>query len=211
MKPRPEDLLRIAKEKGQLDEGKVEEAEEILKRLDAGGDAQAFAGSLVEEGLVTSDTAQTLLNFLVDPGEAAPDEPTLPPPAFVPQTRVSGSRPEPGVGSGPPSTEPTGRGSSTSGKFMKGRRLGVGGMGEVMEATDPDLRRDVAIKTVLDPGRAGRRDRFLEEAQITGQLEHPNIVPVYELGFGERSTPYMVMKKVRGRSLDEVLEGITET
>src|SRR4051812_37926537 len=58
-----------------------------------------------------------------------------------------------------------------------------GGLGQVFVALDRDLNREVALKQ-MRPDRAavpGSRRRFLKEAQVTGQLEHPNIVPVYEL------------------------------
>ncbi len=63
-----------------------------------------------------------------------------------------------------------------------------GGMGAVLRGRDPDLGRDVAIKVLLD-GHFNKPDlvrRFVEEAQICGQLQHPGVVPVYELGtFGD--------------------------
>ncbi len=65
--------------------------------------------------------------------------------------------------------------------------LGRGGMGEVHHARDRDLRRSVAVKTLKDPGVPDRIRRFIEEAQVTGQLEHPNIVPVHELCIDERN------------------------
>lgn len=85
--------------------------------------------------------------------------------------------------------------------------LGRGGMGRVLLAFDSDLGREVAIK-VLRAER--RRDpvllrRFLEEAQIAGQLQHPGVVPVYDLGVGSGGEPFLVMKCVRGRTLAQLL------
>jgi serine/threonine protein kinase/Tfp pilus assembly protein PilF len=79
-----------------------------------------------------------------------------------------------------------------------------GGIGRVWLARDAELGRDVALKELL-PEHADRpalRARFLEEARITGQLEHPGIVPVYELGRrdGDRE-PFYTMRFVRGRTL----------
>jgi serine/threonine-protein kinase len=51
-----------------------------------------------------------------------------------------------------------------------------------LRAVDCDIRREVAVKYLLDQTDAGKKARFVEEAQITGQLEHPNIVPIHELG-----------------------------
>jgi serine/threonine-protein kinase len=96
------------------------------------------------------------------------------------------------------------------GRFAVERELGRGGMGRVLEARDPDLGRRVAVKVLL--GGAGATPpqlaRFLTEAQVTGQLEHPNIVPVYELGRTEAGEVYIVLKRVSGRSLRDVLRGL---
>ena len=81
--------------------------------------------------------------------------------------------------------------------------IGRGGMGSIFKGRDPDLGRDLAIKVLLekhhnDPEIARR---FVEEAQIGGQLQHPGIVPVHELGqFGDRRL-YFTMKLVKGRTL----------
>ena len=64
-----------------------------------------------------------------------------------------------------------------------------GGMGAVLKGRDPDLGRDLAVKVLLDEHRddADLIRRFIEEAQIGGQLQHPGIVPIYELGtFADR-------------------------
>ena len=81
-----------------------------------------------------------------------------------------------------------------------------GGIGRVWLARDQQLNREVAIKTLrpelLNHGRVRRR--FLQEAQITGQLEHPGIVPVYELIVAPRSgSPFYSMRFVHGRTLDQ--------
>ena len=80
----------------------------------------------------------------------------------------------------------------------------VGGMGQVLVARDPALGREVALKE-LRPQRTGQtwaQLRFAEEARITGQLEHPNIVPVYALSQGSSSqSPFYTMKFLRGRTL----------
>ncbi len=88
--------------------------------------------------------------------------------------------------------------------------LGEGGMGVVTEALDTELRRPVALKTLNDPDGAGRSQlaRFVAEARITSQLDHPNIVPVHDLGVSEDGQLYFVMKRVRGRSLKEILSDL---
>ena len=83
-----------------------------------------------------------------------------------------------------------------------------GGLGRVWLAHDGDLRREVALKEIL-PEQAANPEtwrRFLKEAQVTGQLEHPNIVPVYELARRrEDDQPFYVMRFVRGQSLLDAL------
>jgi Leucine-rich repeat (LRR) protein len=79
-------------------------------------------------------------------------------------------------------------------------------MGAILNAQDQTIRRGVAMKVMLQSGGSDDVLRFVEEAQITGQLEHPNIVPVYELGVDEQDQPFYTMKFVRGISLRKVLE-----
>jgi serine/threonine-protein kinase len=78
--------------------------------------------------------------------------------------------------------------------------LGRGGMGRIHPATDRNLLRHVALKRLareLVP-ESFYRDGFIAEAQITGQLEHPNIVPVHELALDPNGVPYFTMKLVQG-------------
>ncbi len=92
-----------------------------------------------------------------------------------------------------------------------------GGMGAILRVWDEDLRRHLAMKVVLDEGEAAasgqelsieprKLARLLEEAQVTGQLDHPGIVPVHELGFDSRGRLYFTMKLVKGKTLKEVFE-----
>lgn len=82
-------------------------------------------------------------------------------------------------------------------RFVVGEELGHGSMGRVLLAHDQRLLREVAWK---------RGDwRLLREARILAQLEHPGIVPVYDMGFDNDGEPYFAMRAVRGRSLADVL------
>jgi serine/threonine protein kinase len=81
-------------------------------------------------------------------------------------------------------------------------------MGAVHRAVDCDLRREVAIKFMLSQADADKKLRFIEEAQITGQLEHPHIVPIHELGADSQQRLYFAMKMVQGRSLAQVLDAL---
>jgi len=93
-----------------------------------------------------------------------------------------------------------------------------GGMGAILKVWDEDLRRELAMKVVLGRGdKDGSRPstpatdvdpkalgRFLEEAQITGQLDHPGIVPVHELGLNSEGGVYFTMRLVKGRDLSQI-------
>src|SRR5579859_3948886 len=88
--------------------------------------------------------------------------------------------------------------------------LGRGGIGRVFAALDRHLQREVAVKELLTDGESGApladaMARFLREARVTGQLEHPNIVPVYELGQRANGTLYYTMRVVRGRTLAQAI------
>ncbi len=92
-------------------------------------------------------------------------------------------------------------------RYLIGHELGSGSVGQVIEARDQHLGRQVAIK-ILHDGEGLSRDgiaRFIAEAQITAQLEHPSVVPVHEIGIMPGGMPYFSMKLVKGRSLDDLI------
>ncbi len=100
------------------------------------------------------------------------------------------------------------KGRAPLGRFRVLRPHAKGGLGLVSVALDQELNREVAIKEIQarhadDPFS---RDRFLLEAEITGGLEHPGIVPVYALGSGPDGRPYYAMRFIRGDSLKEAIE-----
>ena len=98
------------------------------------------------------------------------------------------------------------------------RELARGGMGAILEVWDRELRRTLAMKVVLGSrpgpdatesvaaGAERRLSRFLEEAQITGQLDHPGIVPVHDIGLDEEARVYFTMQLVDGMDLRKVIE-----
>ncbi len=88
--------------------------------------------------------------------------------------------------------------------------LARGGLGRVFRARDPRTNRIVAIKEVLH----SRHDiivRFAREALVTANLQHPSIVPVYEVGRWQNGEPFYAMKLVQGRTLDQVIRETTTT
>ena len=95
-------------------------------------------------------------------------------------------------------------------KYRVGRELAKGGMGTVYQAKDLNCRRTVAMKVLSKDVQLQVEDllRFIEEAQITSQLEHPNIVPIHELGLDAEGNVFYAMKYVRGLTLTEVLDDI---
>ncbi|HEY2369615.1 MAG TPA: serine/threonine-protein kinase, partial [Polyangiaceae bacterium] len=96
-------------------------------------------------------------------------------------------------------------------RYETRRVLGAGGMGEVRLCADAWIGRDVAMK-VAKAGQgsaAETRGRFLREARVQGQLEHPNIVPVYDLGL-HRGETFFTMKRIGGHTLEEIVRGLRE-
>src|SRR6516164_5894642 len=104
---------------------------------------------------------------------------------------------------GPGSTIPL-----QAGLYCVESEIGTGGMGEVYRVQDSDLNRSLAVK-VLRREHRGQPDletRFLEEAQILGQLQHPGIVQVHDVGRLDDGRPFFVMKLVKGQTLAELLQ-----
>jgi serine/threonine-protein kinase len=95
-------------------------------------------------------------------------------------------------------------------RYRLGEEIGKGGHGRVTVAFDTHIGRRVAFKRLRKGADANSRDvaRFLKEVQITGQLEHPNIVPVHELGVDEDDQVYFTMKLVEGRTFEAVLKSL---
>lgn len=109
------------------------------------------------------------------------------------------------------------------GRYDFVKELAAGGMGKLVIVHDQHLGRDIALKTLLPerlPGGTRTRTgaptmeiltvpiiaRFLQEARIAGQLEHPTIVPAYELGYRSDGSIYYTMRLVRGKSMQDVLK-----
>ncbi len=101
-------------------------------------------------------------------------------------------------------------GSATSDgqRFRVLRPHARGGLGAVFVAIDSELNREVALKQILNhhADDSASRQRFLLEAEVTGGLEHPGIVPVYGLGTYADGRPYYAMRFINGDSLKEAIE-----
>jgi len=96
-------------------------------------------------------------------------------------------------------------------RYEAGPLLGEGGMGEVVLNLDHRIGRHVARKTLLKEVASDRTfARFVREARVQGQLEHPSVVPVYDFGVGANGAPFFTMKRVRGETLGHILERLAE-
>jgi eukaryotic-like serine/threonine-protein kinase len=99
----------------------------------------------------------------------------------------------------------------TGDRYQLSGEIARGGMGVVLRGRDVDLGRDLAVKVLLQKyaDRPEVARRFIEEAQIGGQLQHPGVVPVYDIGrFGDR--PFFTMKLVKGKTLGALLSERTD-
>jgi serine/threonine protein kinase/formylglycine-generating enzyme required for sulfatase activity len=92
-------------------------------------------------------------------------------------------------------------------RYKIGELLGAGGVGLVTSALDRTIGRTVAVKTLRQgKGSPLVTRRFIEEAHVTAKLEHPNVVPVYDMGWLPDGQPYYTMRVVKKRSLRDVLK-----
>src|SRR5262245_13239669 len=102
-----------------------------------------------------------------------------------------------------PAADPTGR----AGRVHLRGEIARGGMGVVLRGHDPELGRELAVKVILPAHRDNPSAvrRFVGEARLAGQLQHPGIVPVYDVGRLADGRPFFAMKLIQGRTLAELL------
>ena len=94
-------------------------------------------------------------------------------------------------------------------KYRAHHILGAGGMKVVIQSDDINACREVAMAISKDSSQESY-ERFLNEARITASLEHPNIVPVHEIGRSKTGAPYFTMKLVHGCTLEHILKKLKE-
>jgi serine/threonine protein kinase len=97
-------------------------------------------------------------------------------------------------------------------RYEKIKDLGKGGMGEVSLVRDNDIGRVVALKRLYRPPTADQSSllRFISEVRTVGQLEHPNIVPIHDVGLDENGNYYFVMKYVDGETLENIINKLAD-
>jgi eukaryotic-like serine/threonine-protein kinase len=127
--------------------------------------------------------------------------------AVAPTVRVTlPDRPQPS------DRAPVFAGAAAGTRYREQGLLGRGGMGEVRLFGDSLIGRDVAVKMIASglADSSAIRERFLREVRIQGQLEHPSIVPVYDLGVDADGNEYFTMKRISGRTLASVLRALAD-
>jgi serine/threonine-protein kinase len=142
-----------------------------------------------------------LMGWLLGGDKPDPAKPKPPP---IPADALR----EPSLDSARASTDAISLRVSLLERFEHRGEIARGGMASIHHVVDRNLLRHSAMK-VLAPELAAQpahRTRFLEEAQITGQLDHPNICPVHDLGVDEEGALYFTMKLVKGESLEAWLK-----
>ncbi len=93
-------------------------------------------------------------------------------------------------------------------KYVVQDEIARGGMGRILRVVDRDIRREVAMKVIIPDAEGERVARFVEEVQVTGQLEHPNIVPIHDFGIDRDGRLFFTMKMVKGRSLADIIDDL---
>jgi serine/threonine-protein kinase len=167
----------------------------IPPRRDVAGDAQAYGPTLPvgSRMAVADDPCEATCAFTAK-GDS--DRTDIKPPSGAGAASGGGR-----VTAKPP-------GSPLTSRYRVMRPHARGGLGEVFVAIDEELQREVALKEI-QPRHADHpesRTRFLLEAEVTGGLEHPGIVPVYGLGSYQDGRPYYAMRFIRGESLRKAVE-----
>ena len=194
--------------------------------------------ALVEQGTVTAEEWCSLegrlaaeIEQLVKGGDG--DQATISLSEALGRTQAASGDRAPGLGTEPgsktrregwdaPATQPFIRAelgpigtaaTSLEPRYRVLRPLATGGLGEVFVALDTELNREVAIKLIQEQfaGSEQSRARFVLEAEVTGGLEHPGIVPVHGLGRFPDGRPYYTMRLVRGETLDQAIRTFWET
>jgi serine/threonine protein kinase len=155
---------------------------------------EAFLGELRREDSLLSSEVESLLR------QEDVDTPVGSVPRALPSALTEQTSGEAKVGEGIP---------DKVGPYQVEEKIGRGGMGVVVRAVDAVFHRRLAVKILIADlaDNADLKARFLEEAQIMGQLQHPGIPPVHELGKLADGRPFYSMKLIQGQTLAALLQG----
>jgi serine/threonine-protein kinase len=196
-------------------------------------DAVAADELLISRGLITDEQRQQLLASLAQPLEKPAEEATRmggraggaagasserpsASPSFTGQPRPSelqrrstkrARSTQASDSDGPNELAADRQKPATSQRYTWQRQFARGGLGAVWIGTDQRLNRQVALKEILPSARRSPSavERFVDEARITGQLDHPGIVPVYDLGYKDDGCPFYAMKYIEGLTLSDAI------
>jgi serine/threonine-protein kinase len=137
-----------------------------------------------------------------------PDEKTSPPADAYRRTLADSPAARSSPDPRPPEPRPADELEPAAGRYEMRDQLGEGGMGEVYLCVDHRVGRDIAMKVIRrERGvHADAQARFVREARVQGQLEHPSIVPVYDMGRDASGSAYFTMRRVRGKTLEQVID-----
>lgn len=196
----------------QSDDGTIAEADygdsRDATQADTGLDAPDNERTMVESAFTagqSSDSAneQTIVSQDISGAETKPRGPARAGDATRARTPSPGGA-KPGAKSAPGAPSKW----ETQQRYQLVSNFARGGLGAIWLAQDTRLRREVAFKELLPAALKNRNalERFLEEAQITGQLEHPGIVPIYDIGYQQNGTPFYAMKLVRGDTMEKAID-----
>ena len=95
-------------------------------------------------------------------------------------------------------------------RYDKGSVVNQGGMKKILKTIDSLTNRPVAKAVLIDFEDADKAESFLREARLTAALEHPNIIPVYDIGVDDTQGPFFTMKLVGGKNLAEILKKMSK-
>ncbi len=138
----------------------------------------------------------------------APDDPHTAAPAEFPDDMQTIAVAKPVVAA-PAEVAVMGANPDSPVPFVFGKRIAKGGMGAILEGEDCKLGRTIAVKVMLDANASDdQARRFVQEAAVLGRLEHPNIVPIHDLGRDSEGALYYTMKLVKGRTLQDILDDL---
>ena len=95
-------------------------------------------------------------------------------------------------------------------RYNQGVLINQGGMKKIIQTTDALTGRPVAMAVLHEPENPRKVERFLREARLTAALEHPNIIPVYDIGLNDDGDPFFTMKLISGRSLSSIIKSLSK-